>query len=178
MSEQNILSKTLSETNPNLFFNPVFQNYYLRLFYDVEFEKGMRGIEINQQKIFTGFYEKASICYSDEGSLVISYINCKKKIAKELEIVPKENESIAFTTRQVFPMDGLFYHMEDTQLLKDDKIYPVSYQYVGFDIHDIKNDEFLKEWVYQKGFASKMKDNGVMPKVEHAHGKNETIKNR
>ena len=51
MSEQNILSKTLSETNPNLFFNPVFQNYYLRLFYDVEFEKGMRGIEINQQKI-------------------------------------------------------------------------------------------------------------------------------
>ena len=35
MSEQNILSKTLSETNPNLFFNPVFQNYYLRLFYDV-----------------------------------------------------------------------------------------------------------------------------------------------
>ena len=63
----------------------------------------------------------------------------------------------------------MFYHLVETQVLKDNQIYPVHYQYTGFDEHLMDEKDYQKDWVYQSDFVSKMKENGVIPSKEYAH---------
>lgn len=180
--EKSILSATLAELNPELFFNPVFQNYYLKLFSDVNFENGVRGFHTPTSHSFCGDHSKAKIEYNPEGTFTISYVDYVKKSGRTLEIQKKENGSVLFKTRYVFPSEGLFYHMTEEQMLQDDMIYPIDYQYIGFDEKAIDEQEYQKDWMYQVNFADKMKENGIVPKVEHVHGikseLNQTVSHR
>ena len=166
--KKNVLSATLEELNPELFLNPVFQSYYLKLFYDVELDDGMRGFHTPTSHIFSGLQEQAKIvCEANKFS--ISYVNYFNKIGRFLEVQQGENESILIHTRYVFPHEGLIYHLVETQVLKDNQIYPVHYQYTGFDEHLMDEKDYQKDWVYQSDFVSKMKENGVIPSKEYAH---------
>ena len=53
---------------------------------------------------------------------------------------------------------------------------------IGFDEKAIDEQEYQKDWMYQVNFADKMKENGIVPKIEHVHGikseLNQTVSHR
>lgn len=168
MSEKkNVLSTTLEKLNPGLFYNPVFQNYYLKLFYDAEFSDGIRGFHTENSHTFYDNQKQAKIVFQPDGSFMMSYTDYAKKMSRSLEITKGENASVLFTTRYVYPVDGVFYHMTEQQILKDNQVYPIQYQYVGFDGHAIDEKEYQQDWVYQSDFVDQMKENGITPVDEH-----------
>lgn len=173
MSEKkNVLSATLEKLNPDLFYNPVFQNYYLKLFYDAEFADGIRGFHTENSHTFYGNQKQAKIVFQSNESFMMSYTDYAKKMSRSLEIAKGEQASVLFTTRYVYPVDGVFYHMTEQQVLKDNQVYPIHYQYVGFDEHALDEKAYQQDWVYQADFVEKMKENGITPVDEHTKEEN------
>ena len=172
IEEKSVLSATLEKLNLDLFLNPVFQNYYLKLFYDVDFSDGMRGFHTENSHTFCGNQKQAKIVYQSDETFMMRYIDYAKKMSRSLEIAKGEHESVLFTTRYVYLVDGVFYHMTERQVLKDNQVYPIQYQYVGFDEKAIDEKEYHQDWVYQADFVDKMKQNGIAPIDEHRKDEN------
>lgn len=164
--KENVLSKTLAKMNPRLFSHPLFRNYYLKLFYDVTFSTGVRGLYTPCHQVLRGNREKAVIDYDHMSFFRISYINYDQRTSRTLEL-QKEQDDVVFTMRYVFPNGGLFYHMLEKNILHDKQVYPIAYQYVGFDENVLDEKEYQKDWVYHADFFDKMKENGITPVDEH-----------
>ena len=89
--KENVLSKTLAKMNPRLFSHPLFRNYYLKLFYDVTFSTGVRGLYTPCHQVLRGNREKAVIDYDHMSFFRISYINYDQRTSRTLEL-QKEQE--------------------------------------------------------------------------------------